>query len=39
MSTARVLLDSNILILASQGLTDMQPVLARYEELLISVVS
>jgi len=39
MSTTKVLLDSNILILLSQGQVDIQSILTRYEELLISIVS
>lgn len=39
MSTTRVLVDSNILILASIGHLDMRTILARYDEVLVSIVS
>ena len=39
MSNTRVLLDSNILILASTGQVDMRAILARYDEVLVSIVS
>ncbi len=39
MSTTKVLLERNILILLSQGQVDIQSILTRYEELLISIVS
>ncbi len=39
MSDSKILLDSNILILASKGKVDMPAILARYEDVLISIVS
>jgi len=39
MSPTKILLDSNILIMASQGQLDVRTALARYDELSISIVS